>query len=76
MEQCKWALGGAGRREPILPLRPQINKVAAASTVPVTSAVAQANSRMSSRILVIAAPCSHGKLPFLTAAAVSSAGNG
>jgi hypothetical protein len=41
----------------------QISKVAAASTIPVTSAVAQANIRKSFRILVIAAPCVYGTLP-------------
>jgi hypothetical protein len=50
-------LSAAGRyREPILPLRPQINNVAAASTIPVTSAIAQAKTRKSLRIPVIAAP--------------------
>lgn len=34
--------------------------VAAASTMPVTSAVAQANIRKSFRILIIAAPCGRG----------------
>jgi hypothetical protein len=37
-----------------------MSRLAAASTIPVTSAVAQANIRMSSRNLVIAAPCVHG----------------
>jgi hypothetical protein len=54
-----------GSRRPALPrahcpLRPQISRVAAASTIPVTNNVAQANSRKSFRILVIAAPCVHG----------------
>ena len=49
----------------------QISKLAAASTIPVTSAVAQANNRTSFRILVIAAPCVHGTSPVLTAAAVA-----
>jgi hypothetical protein len=44
----------------------QISKVAAASTIPVTSAVAQAKIRKSFRILVIAAPCVHGH-PFALA---------
>ena len=37
-----------------------MSSVAAASTMPVTSAVAQANIRKSFRILIIAAPCGHG----------------
>jgi hypothetical protein len=52
----KWALGSAGRREPILPLRPQISRVAAASTIPVTRVIAQANSRMSFRIIIDCLP--------------------
>jgi hypothetical protein len=38
----------------------QMSSVAAASTMPVTNAVAQANIRKSFRILIIAAPCGHG----------------
>ena len=55
-------MGSAARAaESILPLPPsQMSRLAAASTIPVTSAVAQANIRMSSRNLVIAAPCVHG----------------
>jgi hypothetical protein len=54
-------LSAAGRhREAIFPLRPQMSKVAAASTIPVTSAVAQAKTRKSFRIPVIAAPCVTG----------------
>ena len=47
--------------EPLTPPPSQISKVAAASTIPVTNAVAQANTRKSFRIPVIAAaPCVHG----------------
>ena len=53
-------LGSAGRRATHSPPPSQISKVAAASTIPVTNAVAQANTRKSFRIPVIAAPCVHG----------------
>jgi hypothetical protein len=53
----------------------QISKVAAASTIPVTSAVAQAKTRKSFRIPVIAAPCVHGTVCACRRPALDQDGN-
>ena len=58
-------LGSAGRRATHSPPPSQISKVAAASTIPVTNAVAQANTRKSFRIPVIAAAAYTARLSVL-----------